>query len=401
MGTFLTNGSLLEDIREIITSASPLLLTSDAATVTNFVGTVPQEVRLPNAMSLVAGVHYLLLNNSSSSLTVKDFDGTVLTTILPSYYTDFRLLSSLISAGKWMQETEDAFCSLLRILPHPLDLSAVTITGASRTLANGIVIGQELEGYAVGFGGSSMVSFSAGDIKDAEGGALGLNFTPPVIPLNEYLWYSLVAEYTGVSAGKVSLRLRATPAAASAALPDDAIMPRFPFVSRIIKLGFVLVKNDGGTVKVTTIRQLGVSGGGGGGGGGGGSLAILAETALSRCYPVSVTSLGTAAVTDITSEDSAYAVCGVVQEDAASGATVSILTSGAVLMDVPAGLGLTGLWGKPVFISPNGTLTIIKPQTGTSPFIAGHFIVRMGVLVKNTEGTTDLLVNPQVIGQLG
>lgn len=398
MGTFLTNGSLLEDITGVITSGIPYVLTDRSATIFDFTGSTAQEVKLPSATTLVTGVHYLILNNSSAVLTVKDADSNILTSILPAYYTDFRVLDTATMAGRWMQETEDGFFNLLRLLPHPTSTSSISVTGTVKTLASGITIGQELEGYPIEFQGAS-VDFLTGTILDSLGDPLGLNFTPPTITTDEYLWYNLVAEYTGVSSGKVSIRIRATPAATSSATIDGAVFPRFPFLSRIIKLGFVLVKENTGNIEVVTIRQLGVSGGASGGGGGG-SLAAIAGSLLERGNAVSMSLLGNAEITDISSEDSSYAICGVVQDNANENDAVSILTSGAVLIDIPVGFGLTGEWGKPVFVSPTGTLTLTKPAIGSDDFLPGHFIVRMGVLVKNTEGTTDLLVNPQIVGQL-
>jgi hypothetical protein len=137
------------------------------------------------------------------------------------------------------------------------------------------------------------------------------------------------------------------------------------------------------------------------GSGGGGSVTITASATILRGYPVSVTALGQATVVDITNEDSVYAFCGVTSVDCLIGGTANILTAGSVLLDIPAAFGLTGQWGKHVFVSHSGTFTITKPEVGVGGFLSEDFIVSVGVTTKNTAtGTTDLILNPTVRGRL-
>jgi len=141
--------------------------------------------------------------------------------------------------------------------------------------------------------------------------------------------------------------------------------------------------------------------GSGGGGGGGGSVQVTASAIILRGTPVSINALGTLAAVDITDEDSAYAFCGITSVDTLLGGSANVLTAGSVLYDIPAAYSLTGQWGKPIFISHTGDLTMVKPDVGVGGFVSLDFIVAVGVTTKNTStGTTDLILNPRVVGRL-
>jgi hypothetical protein len=84
-----------------------------------------------------------------------------------------------------------------------------------------------------------------------------------------------------------------------------------------------------------------------------------------------------------------------------TGETMPVLTAGAVLRDVPAIFGLEGLYGKHVFASGTGGLTVARPESGLAPFNPQDFILSVGVTMKNpSTGTTDIIINPRLIGRL-
>jgi hypothetical protein len=143
------------------------------------------------------------------------------------------------------------------------------------------------------------------------------------------------------------------------------------------------------------------NGNGSGGGGGANGVSIEASTSLSRGYPISLNSSGLATLIDITNEASSYAFCGVTSVDCLIGGTANVLGAGSTLFDIPASFGMTGQWGKPVFVSHAGSLTLVKPVVGFGGYLSQDFILRVGVTTKNpTTGTTDLILNPTVVGQL-
>ena len=58
--------------------------------------------------------------------------------------------------------------------------------------------------------------------------------------------------------------------------------------------------------------------------------------------------------------------------------------------------------GSAMYIAKNGSLTHIKPTLDSNGFTTGDFVIRVGVLVKdiNTPSQKNMIVNPQIIGQL-
>lgn len=152
---------------------------------------------------------------------------------------------------------------------------------------------------------------------------------------------------------------------------------------------------------VATDLILVSTGGGGGGGGGGGSVQVTAAISILRGTPVSINALGTLTSVDITDEASSYAFCGITSVDTLLGGSANVLTAGSVLYDIPAAYGLTGQWGKPIFVSHTGDLTMVKPEIGVGGFLTQDFIVNVGITTKNpSTGLTDLILNPRIVGRL-
>lgn len=59
-------------------------------------------------------------------------------------------------------------------------------------------------------------------------------------------------------------------------------------------------------------------------------------------------------------------------------------------------------FGDYVYVSKTGNLTNIAPSEGVDGFVAGDFIIRVGVIVRNraTPSQKDLLINIGIIGQV-
>jgi hypothetical protein len=137
------------------------------------------------------------------------------------------------------------------------------------------------------------------------------------------------------------------------------------------------------------------------GGGGLSSITITASISISRGYPVTINSSGLLALIDITDEASAYAFCGVTSLDCLLGGSANVLGAGSTLIDIPASFGLTGQFGVPIFVSHAGSLTTIKPEVGAGDFVSQDFILSVGITTKNSStGTTDLILNPRIVGRL-
>lgn len=118
---------------------------------------------------------------------------------------------------------------------------------------------------------------------------------------------------------------------------------------------------------------------------------------LNRTDPVRLDASGVVQKVDPAVEAQALACLGVAKDSVANAALVGIVTQGR-LSDVT----VSGTFGDSMFLSKTGGLTHIKPTIGVNGFVAGDFVVCIGIVVKNQDNPllTDLLVNVRLVGQL-
>ena len=66
------------------------------------------------------------------------------------------------------------------------------------------------------------------------------------------------------------------------------------------------------------------------------------------------------------------------------------------------GLVTTATFGDIMYVAKDGSLTNIKPTDGEDGFVSGDFVIKVGVIVKdsNNPSQKNLIVNIQVMGQL-
>lgn len=113
--------------------------------------------------------------------------------------------------------------------------------------------------------------------------------------------------------------------------------------------------------------------------------------------PVRLNSLGDMATIDPAVEAEALATIGVASETISDGASGTITTSGRV-----TDITTTATFDDYVYVSKFGLLTETKPDIGVSGFVAGDFVISVGVIAKNESNPSlkDLIVNVQIVGQL-
>lgn len=159
----------------------------------------------------------------------------------------------------------DKFFGQFRIKPHPTLVNRVIVTGVDFTMLDNAILSQTLSNLIVNFTGSQ-IDFTTGTVYQSDGVTpLGINFTPFSIPSSQYFWYSINAVASTVgSDNRISVQMLVLPATAANATPSSA--PLAAFASSGKNIGQVLLQNIGGTITLTTIRQLGVGSGSGGSG---------------------------------------------------------------------------------------------------------------------------------------
>lgn len=118
---------------------------------------------------------------------------------------------------------------------------------------------------------------------------------------------------------------------------------------------------------------------------------------LLKGTPVRINVSGELDVIDVSVEAEAINAAGVVENDISNGSDGNIINSG-IITDVTT----SASFGDVVFISKSGGLTNTKPSIGVGSFVAGDFVIRVGVIAKNQDNPVlkDLIVGMVVEGQL-
>lgn len=96
-------------------------------------------------------------------------------------------------------------------------------------------------------------------------------------------------------------------------------------------------------------------------------------------------------------ESDVFSCVGVTKNDILDGESGEVVSSG-VISDISGVFG----FGSTLYLSSTGGLTETKPTIGVDGFVAGDYVVMVGVVVVNSDNPLqkDLLVNLQIIGQL-
>lgn len=247
-------------------------------------------ISLPNPNS----VAYIEVNRSGVGasvrpVTVADADAVTLNdniVIIARRVSDGVLVglhSFLLKAGE-MLELDGALAEInrymgqLKIKRHETDLDKARINSADSLLLNGTTLSQIIGNFLLDFGGA-VIDFTTGDIFEADGTTpLGSPFTPQVIPAGEYFWYGISLLPGDVNVQNMQeATVQVDLADASDAVQADA--PK-PVISGTIKLGAILVRNNGGNIEVVDLKPLGVGSGSGGGSGQGASFDAELRTYL-------------------------------------------------------------------------------------------------------------------------
>lgn len=120
---------------------------------------------------------------------------------------------------------------------------------------------------------------------------------------------------------------------------------------------------------------------------------------ITMASPVSTNSIGQVVLTDVSSETSINSWVGLVSLDLPSAANGDVFSEGR-LQNIPLSLGFAV--GDPLWVGIGGTLTNVKPDLTVSGWIAGYWVLFVGVVVANqfTTGQQDIQLFRQKVGQL-
>jgi hypothetical protein len=117
---------------------------------------------------------------------------------------------------------------------------------------------------------------------------------------------------------------------------------------------------------------------------------------IAAITPVKTTSSGLALVNP-TLEADVFALAGITSASISNTATGSVVSAG-LIQAITTSFSV----GDVVYVSLSGSLTNVKPSIGVGGFVAGNWIIKIGVIALNQTNplNKDLLVNISVVGQL-
>ncbi len=113
--------------------------------------------------------------------------------------------------------------------------------------------------------------------------------------------------------------------------------------------------------------------------------------------PVSLNGSGELKIADMSVENDADTFVGITAESIADGSSGKVLSAGRI-QNITTPIAL----GSPVYVSKTGTLTATKPDIGVAGFTGGDWVVKVGMVCKNTTNPAqkDIIINSSNRGQL-
>lgn len=116
-----------------------------------------------------------------------------------------------------------------------------------------------------------------------------------------------------------------------------------------------------------------------------------------KATPIRVDNSGDADIINVSNEAHIESLIGVVTDDVLNGQQIEHTNSGRL-----TNLTTSFNFGDAVFISKTGTLTNTKPEEGQDGFLAGDYVIKIGVITKNEDNPAnkDIIVCIEMRGQL-
>jgi hypothetical protein len=116
-----------------------------------------------------------------------------------------------------------------------------------------------------------------------------------------------------------------------------------------------------------------------------------------KATPVRFNTAGELEFINVGIEAETLSIAGVASADIPTATAGNVITSGKI-----ANVSTIAIFGDVVWVAKSGGLTNLKPSIGIDGFVAGDFVVVVGVIAKNQDnpGNKDLVVNINLVGQL-
>lgn len=118
---------------------------------------------------------------------------------------------------------------------------------------------------------------------------------------------------------------------------------------------------------------------------------------MPKATPVRLRPDGDMDFVDVSIEAHAFACSGITSSIVPNLSVGPVLTSGRLTNYITS-----FAFGDPVYVSKTGDLTNVKPSLGVGGFVAGDFIIAIGVVGKNADNPAnkDIILNIGLVGQV-
>lgn len=118
---------------------------------------------------------------------------------------------------------------------------------------------------------------------------------------------------------------------------------------------------------------------------------------INALAPVRIDVNGDIDTIDVSVESEALTAIGITESSILNGSSGPVVTTGKI-ENIVTSFG----FGDYIYVSKTGELTNVGPSEGIGGFVAGDFIIRVGVIAKNQSNplNKDLLVNFNIVGQI-
>lgn len=118
---------------------------------------------------------------------------------------------------------------------------------------------------------------------------------------------------------------------------------------------------------------------------------------ISKATPIRINGSGELDFVNVSVESEAVNVAGVAGENIGDGSTGDFVSNGKI-----TNISTSANFGDTLYVSKSGGLTATKPSIGVNGFVAGDFVIAVGVIAKNQSNPSnkDLVLNIDIVGQL-
>lgn len=99
--SFFQRGALIQSPSVVASAAGTTTLTYLSNQTQNLTGTLAQTFQLPDATTLINGMNYVFINDSTGALTVNNNSGTLIATLRAGQYVRVWLTNNGVSTGTW------------------------------------------------------------------------------------------------------------------------------------------------------------------------------------------------------------------------------------------------------------------------------------------------------------